>query len=222
MRRDEGARSAESAWLAKLGFVAHRTRRGAIAGNIARRGKVLVVNGHPDPRPERFCAALCAAYAMGASSAGWDVRGLAIGALPPTAPPFGDGDPTGNLTGDLTGALELMRWADRLMVAFPLWLDQPPIPLGQFFDFAAHWNRAVDADAPRNRPAVRPTRIVVTMAMPAFAHRRASHTAVNETVGLLAEVRNPALTFIGSVDAISSARRADWLATLRTFGADGS
>jgi len=30
----------------------------------------LLVNGHPDPSPERFCSALCDAYEDGARKAG--------------------------------------------------------------------------------------------------------------------------------------------------------
>ncbi len=44
--------------------------------------RILVVNGHPDPRPERFCAALCARpIRMAPSPAGWEVRRLDVGKL---------------------------------------------------------------------------------------------------------------------------------------------
>ena len=42
---------------------------------------ILVVNGHPDPRPERFCAALCDAYSAGAQAQGCATRRLDVGSL---------------------------------------------------------------------------------------------------------------------------------------------
>jgi len=43
--------------------------------------RILVINGHPDPRPERFCAGLADAYATAAVAAGHDVRRIALGKL---------------------------------------------------------------------------------------------------------------------------------------------
>ena len=41
------------------------------SGRATQARHILVVNGHPDPAPERFCAALCDAYEEGAVEAGW-------------------------------------------------------------------------------------------------------------------------------------------------------
>ena len=43
--------------------------------------RILIVNGHPDPRPATFCAALAAAYAAGAAAGGHEVRRIDIGTL---------------------------------------------------------------------------------------------------------------------------------------------
>ena len=43
--------------------------------------RILVINGHPDPGPERFAAALAGAYIKGASLAGHQIRRLDVGAL---------------------------------------------------------------------------------------------------------------------------------------------
>ena len=42
---------------------------------------ILVINGHPDPSPERLAAALAKAYAEGAETAGHQVRRIDIGAV---------------------------------------------------------------------------------------------------------------------------------------------
>ena len=88
---------------------------------LARR-RILVVNGHPDCRPERYCGALCEAYEDGARSAGLNVQRLDAGGV--NAIPGGD---------DMPAALEKIGWADRLTVVFPLWLDRPPVPLTDLF-----------------------------------------------------------------------------------------
>src|ERR1700678_1061239 len=82
--------------------------------------RVLVVNGHTDPRPERFCAALCDAYEGGARTAGWALRRLSVGSL------------VGKQDREL--ALAYIGWSTRLMVVCPLWLDQSPAPLRDLFE----------------------------------------------------------------------------------------
>jgi hypothetical protein len=84
--------------------------------------QILVINGHPDPRPERFCAALCDSYQAGAEQAGWEVQRLDVGslALTPNGP-------------DLELSLAAMGWATQFLVVFPLWLEQPPEGLRTLF-----------------------------------------------------------------------------------------
>ncbi|HWA60997.1 MAG TPA: hypothetical protein VG939_06460 [Caulobacteraceae bacterium] len=38
--------------------------------------RILIVNGHPDPAPERLCAALASAYGEAARAAGRETRRL--------------------------------------------------------------------------------------------------------------------------------------------------
>jgi len=82
------------------------------AGRANLKHRILVVNGHPDPAPERFCSALCDAYEEGARQAGRTVRRLTIGLL--------------NNVEARNAGLEQIGWATQLMVVYPLWLDQPP------------------------------------------------------------------------------------------------
>ena len=42
---------------------------------------ILVIDGHPDPSPERLSAALATAYQQGAEAAGCAVRRIDIGAI---------------------------------------------------------------------------------------------------------------------------------------------
>ena len=177
-------------------------------------GRSLIVNGHPDPRPERFCAALCKACHRGARSAGRQADMISLGALP-----AGDGPDVGQAAWKLAQALDLVRGSNRMTVVFPLWLDKPPPLLSKFFQQAA------EAGA-KDRGAgfvQRSAHFVVTMAMPAFAHRAISRGAcASQDLISLRGVETDALTFIGSVDTISHAQREEWLDRLHRLGARGA
>jgi len=189
-------------------------RPAAPRGAAGPRRKILVVNGHPDPRPERFCAALCAAYAAGADSVGWETRQLNLGGLAFCGAAPGDsGSAPSDLPKDLHDAVETVCWADGLAIVFPLWLDRPPAPLCRLFEHAASRPR-------RSRTA----RIVVTMEMPAFAHRSICRDENTSDVARSLSLRDVAAdqpTFIGSVHMISPERRAHWLRTLHASGIRG-
>ncbi|MGH6873340.1 MAG: NAD(P)H-dependent oxidoreductase [Rhizomicrobium sp.] len=173
----------------------------AFARRIKPRPRIAVVNGHPDPRPERYCAALCRAYAAGAAEAGLETRLADLR-------PFADGaSETDQAAQDAFAALD---WANQITVVFPLWLDGPPEPLRRLF---ASWSRRARGEiAPRPRKA----HCVVTMAMPAFAYRALSRRAGARLS--LDGVPSPSLTFVGSVEAISAGQREAWLQTLRGYG----
>ena len=169
----------------------------------------MVVNGHPDPRPERFCAALCDAYEMGARSGGWDVRRLDVGAL--------SHDPEKD-SGDFEIAWRAMIWATQFMVVFPLWLGRVPPALKNLFE--EYSRRTVSTMV-----AERPMHSVITMDMPAFAHRALLQRNISppqlEANVALPGASQPQRDFIGSVNAISARQRADWLEAMRRYGVDG-
>lgn len=170
--------------------------------------RILVVNGHPDPRPERYCAALCRAYEDGARAAGLTVRQIAVGKAVP-APG------SQAASADLFAALEDMAWATRLMVIFPLWLDQPPKALSELFEAFQHLSLAARKKAPDVRQ-------VVTMEMPAFFHRIAGIDSFRAPKSLAAMdlpgFPDADRTFIGSVDSISPQERDWWLKAMREAG----
>ncbi len=177
------------------------------AGDACR--TILIVNGHPDPRPERFCAALCEAYAEGAHAGGWQTRRLSVGGLSLCAPTDGAPDP-------LTRVAQTVLSADELAIVFPLWLDRPPEPLCRLFGRVASLDKA-----DRSRPAkrIRPTRLFVTMEMPAFVHRSISRAQapVTHALSLVGALAGEPV-FIGSVDTISADQRGQWLRRLRDAG----
>ena len=178
---------------------------------------LLVVNGHPDPRPERFCAALCAAYEAGARERGCatrrlDVGMLDLGALADAAAP--EGEPLNNLE----HAFRLLRAADRLAIVYPLWADSPPADLRRLFDYVARLDAYLHPDAVGQAKAAR---VIVTTALPGLLYRaKLAREPANPLA--LCGVAAGEPTFIGSVGSISPAQRKRWLREMRTLGAMAS
>lgn len=173
------------------------------AGRTAKEKRILVINGHPDPAPERFCSALCDAYEEGAREAGWTVRRLVVGLL--------------SDIGTREKALEDMTWATQLIVVYPLWLDQPPAPLRDLFEenFARN---LCDGEGGSDKPL----RQVITMDMPAFLYRAMLQCEI-DVKGLARGVMLPGFRyqhqdFIGSIMSITPEQRGHWLRTMRQTG----
>jgi putative NADPH-quinone reductase len=178
---------------------------------IAMSRNILVVNGHPDPRPERFCAALCDAYAAGVRTRGCAARRLDVGALHLSEFGVAKSVDTASLT-RLEQAFRLMRAADRLAIVYPLWSDGPPDELCQLFDYVARLRARLE---PAALGGIKAARIVVTTALPAFLYRgRAEPVTRHALCGVTAG--EP--LFIGSVDTITCSRRARWLEEMRHYG----
>src|ERR1700744_2518743 len=170
---------------------------------------ILVVNGHPDPRPERFCAALCDAYEDGARARGCATRRLDVGALQISAlaASGAEGHGRNDPFRDLGQAFRLPRAADRLAIVYPLWADAPPAELRQMFDFVARLGTHLRTPVERKA-----ARVLVTTALPGFFYRGKLKDAA------LTGVPPVEPTFIGAVEAISCVKRLDWLARVRGFG----
>lgn len=165
--------------------------------------RLLVINGHPDPRPERFCDALSAAYAHGAKAAGWQTRRINVGNLPLSSPEAAVADDAPDA--DVCTALQDIEWANRLAIVYPLWFDAPPDTLSALFDHLDARRRA---------------QVIVTMEMPAFAYRSLLRTGGrSKATGLSipsVEAEEPVL--IGCVNSISRDQRRGWLDTVRHYG----
>jgi putative NADPH-quinone reductase len=173
---------------------------------------LLVINGHPDPRPERFCGALSEAYQRGGTSGGWETRRVNVGNLPLSTIDSmnGDDDPDAEV-------LEIFNdidWANRLAIVFPLWFDQPPDALRALFGHVGGGTR-------RTVGGLRRAHVIVTMEMPAFAYRSllrpdSPRRANDLTIpGVVPD--EPVL--IGCVNTITREQRRLWLETVRQYGA---
>lgn len=182
--------------------------------------RVLVVNGHPDPRPERFCAALCSSYAGGARSRGCQTRRLDVGRLAHSA-----GEVEGSLDlcfgGQFAHALERISWADRVFVAFPMWLGKPPVALGLLFEaFSQQSTGEFSSQGLANASERKKTCAIVTTSLPALVYRsrNGSGDPIAEWTRSLSGLDVVQTTIIGAVDSISSDERFRWLNQMHRLG----
>lgn len=138
--------------------------------------RILVVNGHPDPKPATFIAALADAYAAGALEGGHEIRRIDIGAhdIPfiASAAEF-SGEPTEPA---LKAAQADILWAEHLVFVFPLWLGGVPAKLKAFLEQTFRYGFALPREMPANRfpkglLGGRSARVIVTMGTPAFLYR---------------------------------------------------
>lgn len=176
---------------------------------------VLVLNGHPDPGPERFCAALCAAYAEGARSSGCTAERLDVGAL--ALPGSESGRPSW-LQNEAADVLERLWLADRLFIAFPMWLGGPPPALRLILNEFARWRESAAAQlgAAIEKKDVH---VVVTASLPGLVYRTSRGAPVGEWATALSGLRIAQAVLIGSVETISRDDRSRWLDTVRRLGA---
>ena len=189
--------------------------------------KILVLNGHPDPRPQRLCAALADAYAAGAGAAGHQVRRIDVGALEfPLIRSFDDftASPPPPAVREVQDAL---LWADHLVIVHPLWLGGAPALLKALLEQVFRYGFALPRpdEAARGFPAGRlkgrSARVVVTMGMPALVFRLAfgAHglRAVTRGVLWISGFRPIRHTLLGGVEG-PPAKRDAWLAQMKNLG----
>ena len=191
---------------------------------------ILLVDGHPDRRKGRFIHALTDAYAKGATEAGHAVRCLVVSELgfPPMerAEDFNDGKPPP----PVRAAQEAIRWADHVVILYPLWLGSMPALLKGFleqvmrpgFAFAAGSGRGLPKKLLKGKSA----RIVVTMGMPAMfysvVYRAHSLKSLKRNILAFCGIRPVRTSIIGLVEGQSARARDAWLRKMEAFGRQGS
>lgn len=136
---------------------------------------IALINGHPDPDPSHFCAALCETYEQAAREAGHTVRRIEAGALDfgfltnaqafETAPPE-----------SIAQAQATLVEADHLVLVYPLWLGTMPARLKAFLEHLGREKFFLDTGGdssgwPAKKMAGKSARVVVTMGMPGLAYR---------------------------------------------------
>ncbi len=191
--------------------------------------KIAIIDGHPDPGSGRFCRALIDAYMTGAQEAGCEIKRVNVAQLDfpilRTQAEFVGGatDP------GIVSAQQTIKWADHILIVFPLWLGTAPALLKVFFEQVFRPDFAFDETSdklPKGLLKGRSARIVVTMGMPGFIYRwfYRAHGLKNIKRNILkfSGISPVHTTIFGMVEAASDAKRAGWLGTMKALGRQGA
>lgn len=189
--------------------------------------KIVLIQGHPDPGGGHFGHALAAAYAQAAKDMGHEVRTLEVARLEfgllRNAAEWQEAAPAPGIR----QAQESIRWAEHLVIVFPLWLGDMPALLKAFFEQVLRPGFAVGSAAPgrmwKKLLKGRSARILVTMGMPAFFYRayyRAhSVKSLKRNILEFCGVAPVRASLVGTIDAEGS--RELWLAKVQALGRKG-
>jgi putative NADPH-quinone reductase len=188
---------------------------------------ILVIDGHPDSAPTRYCHALAVAYAEGARAMGKPVRLLKLSDL--MVEPLRNAQEFSSAPNDagLLSAREDIEWADHVVLVFPLWLGAMPARLRAFFEQAARGGFVAEVGAIGWKPHLRgkSARIIVTMGMPAFAYRLmfGGHgvKALERSILGFAGMGPIRETLFGAIEAVDDAERRRRIDHVRSLGERG-
>jgi putative NADPH-quinone reductase len=188
--------------------------------------RIAIIQGHPAPSGGHFCHALAAAYAKGAKAAGHEMRLIDVAALDFPFVRSKEDWEIGMPPLPIIDAQRDIRWAEHLVIIYPLWLGAMPAMLNAFLEQALRPGFAMRLEPSGRWTRLlggRSARIVVTMGMPALAYRwlfRAhSLKALKRNILNFTGVRPCRHTLIGMVEKMSEAKRRGWLDALRALGA---
>jgi putative NADPH-quinone reductase len=187
--------------------------------------RIFLLNGHPDPSPERFCSALIDAYADGARRSGHEVRRLDLGAMDFPIIKTAEQSNKGEVAPDALRVQDALQWADHTVLVFPLWLDDQPALLRALFEQVFRYGFVHENfDQNKKRLKGKTAHTIVTMGVKKWEYlfkSRAYGVRMLET-GLwkYAGIAPVKRTLIGSIHSIDEAARKAWLKKIQTAGAE--
>ena len=189
---------------------------------------IAIIQGHPDTRGSHYCHALAEAYASGARGEEHEVLFVDVAQLEfpllRTQEQFRSESPPDCIR----DAQSIIRWADHLVIVYPLWLGTLPALLKGFLEqtfrdgfavqFATNgrgWKRLLKGKS---------ARIVVTMGMPAMIYRLyfGAHglKSLERSILAFAGVGPIRESLIGMVDSRTTESRGRWLIRMQSLGRD--
>lgn len=191
--------------------------------------RILLIQGHPDSSRTHRCHTLAQAYADGAGEAGHTLRIVDVSGLDfPLLRSKADWD-EGSVPAALRDVQADIRWAEHLVLVFPLWLGGMPALVKGFLEQVARPGFAIapfrEGEAPKKLLSGRSARVIVTMGMPALVYRwyfrahsvKALERNILGFVGI-APVRE---TLVGSIEGLTPEQHAGWTRKLRVLGKAG-
>jgi putative NADPH-quinone reductase len=188
--------------------------------------RILIIDGHPDCRAERYVHALSKAYWDGAHEAGHEVQSIIVSELDFPLLQTAEDFQSRRLPTGLRECQKQIEWADHLVILYPLWLGSMPALLKGFLEQVLRPGFAFSAGGRNRMPkkllAGKSARIVVTMGMPALFYRwyfRAhSLKSLERNILAFCGVHPVRASVIGMAESMTSAQRGEWLARMQAYG----
>lgn len=191
--------------------------------------RITIIQGHPDSHDRHFGHALADEYAKGAKNGGHTLKRIDVAQLDfpllRTKEDFENGSPPESIR----TAQEAIRWADHLVILYPLWHGSMPALLKAFFEqvfrpgFAVAYQQS--GRMPKQLLGGKSARIVVTMGMPAFIYRwyflAHSLKSLERNMLGVAGIGPIKESLLGMVEGMGEKQRAAWLDKLRRLGEHG-
>jgi len=190
--------------------------------------RIVIIQGHPDSSKSHYCHALAEAYASGAEEAGHEVRTIRVAdvdfPLLHTYEEFYEQD----APSVIQPCQDDVRWADHIVIVYPLWMGDMPALLKGFFEQLFRPGLAMQANEDGKSFTKllkgKSARIIVTMGMPAFFYRwyfRAhSLKSLEQNILKFSGIKPVRESLIGLVES-NERHRQRWLKKITSQGKAG-
>lgn len=191
--------------------------------------RIVLIQGHPDPQNVHLGHALAGAYAEGAMAAGHEIKRIEVAQLDfpllRTKVEFDQGTPPSSIQ----DAQAAIKWAEHLVLFYPLWLGTMPALLKGFLEQVFRPGFALTvpkAGKPGHKLLKgKSARIVVTMGMPAFFfcwfYRAHSLKGLERNILSFCGIGPIKESLFGLVEAADQAKREKWLTKMQHLGCSG-
>jgi len=191
---------------------------------------VTIIQGHPDPAPNRFCRQFADAYAKAARKSGHAVEAIDLASLEFSLLRSKDDYENGAAPSALARAQAAIKAADHLVLIFPLWLGDMPALVKGFLEQVLRpgfaYRGTMDGGKFQKLLKGKSARIVVTMGMPATVYRLyfGRHSLKNLRRNILGfcgigPIRE---SLIGLIEQKNPRARCTWLARAEVLGREGA
>ncbi|MDP1529225.1 MAG: NAD(P)H-dependent oxidoreductase [Rhodoferax sp.] len=190
---------------------------------------ILLIQGHPDVSQRHLCHALEDAYVQGATAVGHEIQRINVATLDfPLLRSQLEWE-QGELPPGLANAQAAIKWAEHLVLFFPLWLGDMPALLKGFLEQVARPGFAFSREGKNPLAAKgltgRSARVVVTMGMPATVYRWyfRAHSIKSLERNILGFVGIAPVheTLVGMVGNMEPELAKKWLTKLEKLGERG-
>ncbi|MEJ7806622.1 MAG: NAD(P)H-dependent oxidoreductase [Telluria sp.] len=197
-------------------------------GNSAGKN-ILLIQGHPDTSQDHLCHMLADAYTSGAAEGGHTVRSTEVAQLDfPLLRNQREWEHAEAPVG-LRQTQDDIRWAQHLVLVYPLWLGDMPALLKGFLEQVARpgFAFAHDSHTPlAKKPlAGRSARLIVTMGMPTpmyrFYFRAHSVKTLKRNILRFVGIAPVHETLIGMAGSPDAQTVAEWVGKMEQLGREG-